>query len=98
MENGEERINCPVFQKHEPIIKRLTDSINQVKGLEGKIRNAEKLLSEVNTLLDCSDYKKENPDCDNCHFIADLRSQTAGVIIKAKRLSRRNEDEDLSNR
>lgn len=98
MENGEERINCPMFLKHESVIKRVTDSINRSKDLEGKIRNAEKLLSEVDTILGCPDYKKENPDCSNCHFIANIRSQTAGVIIKAKKLSRRNKDEDLSNR
>lgn len=88
MENGEERINCPMFLKHEPVIKRVTDSINMSKDLAGKIRNAEKLLSEVDTLLNCPDYKKENPDCDNCHFIANLRRETANVIIKAKKLAK----------
>lgn len=84
----EERIGCSIFQKHEAVIKRLTDDINRTKELKGKVAHAERLLNEVNTLLDCSDYKKGSPDCDNCHFIANLRRETANVIIKAKKLAR----------
>lgn len=86
MEDDEGRINCNIFQKQEPVIKRLTDNINTAKDFRGKIPQAERLLKEVNNLLDCTDYKEKDTDCSNCHFIADLQRKTAEIIIKAKKL------------
>lgn len=87
--DSEERIDCPIFQKQEPVIKRLTEDINNAKDLIGKIRNAEELLSKVNTLLDCTEYKEKDPDCNNCHWITNLRRETAELIIKAKKLTKK---------
>jgi len=79
----EARISCPTFQKQEPVIKDITDKINQAKGVQKKAGFAEELQKEVNVLLSCPDYDKEKLDCENCHFIANLRKKTAGLIIKA---------------
>lgn len=40
-ENAE--IDCPIFQKQEPVIKYITDKINQAKGVLEKARFAEEL-------------------------------------------------------
>ena len=80
-------VNCPTFQKQEPVIKDITDKINQVKGVVEKARFAEELQKEVDVLLSCPDYDKEKLDCKSCHFIATLRKKTANLIIKAKKLA-----------
>jgi hypothetical protein len=81
------KISCPTFQKQEPVIKDITDKINQAKGVQEKAVYAEELQKEVNVLLSCPDYDKEKLDCESCHFIANLRKKTADLIIKAKRLA-----------
>ncbi|MDP3297899.1 MAG: hypothetical protein Q8N09_10010 [Thermodesulfovibrionia bacterium] len=86
MEENKAKISCSIFQKQEPVIKDVTDKINKAKGVQEKARFAEKLQEEVDVLLSCTDYKSENLDCKNCHFIANLRKKTAGLIIKAKKL------------
>lgn len=84
-ENAE--ISCPIFQKQEPVIKYITDKINQAKGVLEKARFAEVLQKEVDVLLSCSDYNNESFDCKNCRFIASLRKKTANLIIKARKLA-----------
>ena len=80
-------INCPTFQKQEPIIKDITDKINMAREVQEKARFAEELLKEVDILLSCPDYDGKRLDCKNCHFIANMRKKTANLIIKAKRLA-----------
>ncbi|MBI5025127.1 MAG: hypothetical protein HZC12_00040 [Nitrospirae bacterium] len=80
-------MNCPIFQKQESAIKKLTDKINKTKDISEKTRFAEELVKEVDVLLSCHDYKSENLDCKNCHTIAILRKKTANLIIKAKKLA-----------
>lgn len=87
MRKGENKINCQTFQRHESIIKEITDKINQVKGVQEKAIFAEELKKEVGTLLSCPDHKNESLDCKNCRFIANLRKKTADLIIKAKKLA-----------
>ena len=87
MHKEDTQINCPTFQKQEPVIKNITDKINRSKGVQEKAGFAEELQKEVNVLLSCPDYDKEKLDCKNCHFIANLRKKTANLIIKAKRLA-----------
>lgn len=87
MHKGKTKINCPTFQKQEPVIKDITDKINKAKDVSGKARFAEELLKEADVLLNCPDYKNENLDCENCHTIANLRKKTANLIIKAKKLA-----------
>ena len=80
-------INCPTFQKKEPLIKDLTDEINTAKAVLEKATFAEELKKEVNMLLSCPHYDKASIDCKNCHFIVNLREKTANLIIKAKKLA-----------
>ena len=87
MHKEDTQINCPTFQKQEPVIKDITDKINRSKGVQEKAGFAEELQKEVNVLLNCSDYKKESLECKNCHFIANLRKKTADIIIKVKKLA-----------
>ena len=86
MEENKAKISCLTFQKQEPVIKDITDKINQAKGVQEKAVYAEELQKEVEVLLSCPDYDKEKLDCENCHFVANLRKKTAGLIIKAKRI------------
>jgi len=82
-----EGVNCLTFQKQEPVIKNITDKINMAKGVLEKAGFAEELQKEVNVLLSCPDYDGKRLDCKNCHTIANLRKQTANLIIKAKKLA-----------
>ena len=87
MGKNKSKINCKTFQKQELVIKDITDKINQAKGVLEKARFAEDLHKEVEVLLNCSDYDDKGLDCKNCHFIANLRKKTVGLIIKAKELA-----------
>jgi len=86
MRKEEPKINCPIFQKQEPIIKELTNNINNAKGVEEKARVSEELKKEIGVLLSCSDYDEKRVDCSSCRFIANLRKRTVDLIIKAKKL------------
>jgi len=80
-------INCEIFRKKELLIKHITNRINKEEHILDKAKYAEELAEEVKELLDCSDYDKYKLDCENCHFIANLRNKTANLIIKAKGLA-----------
>ncbi len=83
----EPKISCPTFPKQEKVIKDITDKINNAKEVPEKALYAEELQKEVDVLLSCPDYDKENLGCESCHFIANLRKKTADLIIKAKELA-----------
>ena len=87
MHKEEPKINCPTFQKQEPVIKNITEKINGAKGVKEKAKNALELQKEVDVLLSCSDYKEGSLDCGSCHFIANLRKRTANLIIKSEKLA-----------
>ncbi|MDI6779427.1 MAG: hypothetical protein QME25_04445 [Bacteroidota bacterium] len=87
MKKENAKISCPIFQKQEPLIKDITDKINQAKGVLEKARFAEELQKEVDVLLTCPDYDNANINCKNCRFIASLRKETANLITKAKKLA-----------
>lgn len=87
MHKEEPKISCPTFQKQEPVLKDITDRINQASGVQEKARFAGELQKEVNVLLSCPDYDDKRLDCRSCHFIANLRKKTADLIIKAKKLA-----------
>ncbi len=86
MDKERSKINCPIFQKQEPIIKELANNINKAKGIEEKARVSEELKKEIGVLLSCSDYDEKRLDCSSCRFIANLRKRTVDMIIKAKKL------------
>jgi len=86
MDKERSKINCPIFQKQEPIIKELANNINKAKGVEEKARVSEELKKEIGVLLNCPDYDEKRLDCSSCRFIANLRKRTVDLIIKAKKL------------
>jgi len=87
MSNGDAKISCPTFQKQEPVLKDITAEINNAKDVLEKAEFAKKLQEEVDVLLSCPDYDDKSTDCNNCRFIANLRTKTAGLIIKAEKLA-----------
>ncbi|NQS88932.1 hypothetical protein HQ584_03985 [Patescibacteria group bacterium] len=87
MEEAKDKISCPTFQKQESLIENITGKINNVAEVQEKARHAEELQKEADVLLSCQEYSDKSLDCKNCHFIANLRSKTAGLIIKAKKLA-----------
>ena len=87
MPKEDAKINCPTFQKQEPVIEEITAKINGAKGVLEKAEFAEELQKEVNVLLSCQDYNEESTDCSNCRFIANVRKRTTDLIIKAKKLA-----------
>jgi hypothetical protein len=81
------KINCPVFQRQEFAISDITGKINNARNVSDKAELAEELQEDVDALLSCPDYDQELEDCTNCRFISNLRKKTAGLLIKAKKLS-----------
>jgi len=82
----EDKISCSIFQKQEPVIEEITAKINSAEGVLEKAEFAKRLQEEVDVLLSCPDYDQKIVECTNCHFIANVRKKTAGLIIKAKKL------------
>jgi len=87
MSKEDAKINCPTFQKQEPVIEEITAKINGAKGVLEKAEFAEELQKEVTVLLSCPDYNEESTDCSNCRFIANVRKRTTDLVIKAKKLA-----------
>jgi len=87
MQNNDVKINCPTFQKQEPGIQKITNNINSATGVKEKAKFAVELQKEADVLLSCADYDAKKFDCENCHFIANLRKKTANLIIKTQKLA-----------
>jgi len=87
MSKKDAKINCSIFQKQESVIEDITAKINSAEGVLGKAEFAKRLQEEADVLLSCPDYDKKSTDCNNCRFIANIRTKTAGLIIKAKKLA-----------
>ena len=86
MHKEESKINCPIFQKQESEIGGIVNRINKAEGVQEKAKFAEELQKEVGVLLSCADHDEAKLNCKNCHFIANVRKQTANLIIKTKKL------------
>ncbi len=86
MEENKTKIRCSIFQKQEVVIKEITDRINKSRVIQEKVKFTLELQKEVDMLLSCPDYDGKSLECKNCHFIANLRTKTANLIIKAKKL------------
>jgi hypothetical protein len=87
MKENKAKINCPTFQKQEPVIESISAKINKAKESQEKAVSAEELQKEVDVLLSCPDYDDKSVDCRNCRLITNLRKKTAALIIKAKKLA-----------
>ncbi len=81
------KISCPIFRKQEEILKSISDKINKAGPVKEKAVFAEELTKETDVLLSCADYDGKSSNCKSCRFIANLRKQTANLIIKAKKLA-----------
>ena len=86
MHQKQDKINCAIFQKQEPIIKEWTDRLNKVKDYQHKVEIASDLSRYTDMLLECLEYNANSLDCKNCRFISNLRKRTANIIFKAKEL------------
>jgi hypothetical protein len=87
MSKEDAKINCPTFQKQEPVIEDITAKINNANGVLEKAEFAQKLREEVDVLLSCQDYNEKNKDCSNCRFITNVRKKTADLVMKAKKFA-----------
>jgi hypothetical protein len=87
MDKEQNQINCPIFNKQEPAINRITAEINKAQDVREKAGLAKKLIEEVAILLDCPKRDDAKPDCMNCHTICELRRRTASLVLKAGKLA-----------
>ncbi len=87
MSKEDAKINCSTFQKQELMSKEISAKINNAKDVLEKAELAKKLQEEVDVLLSCPDYDEKSTDCNNCRLIANLRTKTAGLVIKAEKLA-----------
>ena len=76
------QIDCLIFSEYKKKIETLTQSINGAKIISNELDKAHELLTIVNILLDCGKYDEKKEDCKTCHFILNLRKETAESIIK----------------
>lgn len=82
-------IRCPIglFARQEEQTARLTREINQATAAVEKVIRAQRLAEAVDVLLACERYDKRSRDCCLCHNFSELRRKTAGLVIRAGRLS-----------
>ena len=78
-ESNQNNIKCPVFRESDGIIKNIILKLEKVYPRE-KQDYAQDILVEANTLLLCSDYNSQNPDCLNCHSISRKYLQEYGYL------------------
>lgn len=85
----QESIRCPIglFSEQEEEIERLTEAINRASTAAEKAPWAQELIEAVHVLLACEQYDEENVNCRLCRNFSELRRKTAGLVVKAGRLS-----------
>lgn len=76
-----ETTGCSKRHKTEQTIKLLTEEINNAKDATAKGAKALELMKTAESLLLCTEYKRENYNCENCHRVASLRKQTSQIIL-----------------
>ena len=84
-------IHCPVglFHQQEGRVAQLTDQINQAPTASEKAGPAQALAEEMDVLLECEAYDGASTDCRLCRGLAELRSKTAALVVKAGALDAR---------
>jgi len=80
------KIKCPVFTSKNEEIEKINEAINEAGEIGEKARLAERLIKEMDELINCKLFDVERAECKICHYIADLRKRTANLILKAKEL------------
>lgn len=83
------KIKCAIFQSKNEEIEKINKAINEAEDVEKKAYLAERLLKEAECFLSCKHFDEKRADCKICHYIAELRKQTANLIIKVKQFKGR---------
>ena len=87
MHKQESKITCPLFNRQEPAINRITGELNKARGAQEKASWAEKLLKEIGVLIACPKHDGDKLDCVNCRTIYEIRNRTANLVLKAVKLA-----------
>ena len=69
MESEYQNVKCDIFRDAEAIIKKTDAKIKETRDNKERQYYAQDILLEAETLLSCSNYNAQNPDCTNCHSI-----------------------------
>lgn len=85
-EKNIKKIKCVIFKSKNETIEGITKAINEAENIEKKAQLAERLIKEANEILSCEHFDEKRVDCKICHYIANLRKETANLILKAKEL------------
>lgn len=85
-EKNIKKIKCTIFKSKNETIEGITKAINEAENIEKKAQLAERLIKEANEILSCEHFDEKRVDCKICHYIANLRKETANLILKAKEL------------
>jgi len=80
------KIKCSIFQSKNEEIEGLTKVINKAENIERKALLAERLIKEAEDLLSCEYFDEKKIGCKLCHYITNLRKETANLILKTKEL------------
>jgi len=76
------RVKCLIFQARNETIKRITQVVNEEKDIEQKAMLAQKVLDEVETLLQCQYFDEKRTECSTCQTISNIRKNTVALILK----------------
>lgn len=76
------RVKCLIFQAKNETIKRITQAINEEEQVSQKAMLAQKLLDEVEALLQCEYFNEKRAECRACQTISETRKATAELILK----------------
>jgi len=80
-ESIQNNIKCPIFCESDAIIKNIILKVEKVNPKE-KQDYVQDILVEANTLLLCSNYTTENPECSDCHTISRNYLQEYGYLLR----------------
>jgi len=78
-------INCSIFSDYKERIQKLAQSIDGCKILSRNVDNAHELYIITKILLHCPKYDERDENCQNCHFLLNLRQEVARLIIETNR-------------
>lgn len=83
------QIQCPInlFQGQEKKMQAIIQEINVSKDINDKASFANELQKEVNVLLECKSYDKDNQNCRTCQTVADLRQKAVEIVLKTAKIA-----------
>jgi len=80
-----QEVKCSTFLDTEKVIKKTDAKIRETRITKEKRYYAGDILVEAKTLLSCSNYNTENPECLNCHSISHKLIQEYVPLTKDNR-------------